>query len=468
MASATATEPRVGESADPTFRQLGELVERERARLRVPGVAVGVVHEGREEVAGFGVTSVEQPLPVDADTLFQIGSTTKTVTATAAMRLVEAGKLDLDAPVRTYLPKLRLAEEEVAARVTLRHLFNHTGGWTGDFFADTGMGGDALRRIVARMATLRQLTPLGAVWSYNNAGFYLAGRAMEVAAGKPYETIVKELVLDPLGMERSFFFAWEVMLHRFAVGHTVEGEGDEAKVAIARPWPLPRAAHPAGGLSSSVRDQLAYARFQMGDGAAPDGTRLLRPETMAAMQAPATPAGGMAGAVGITWMVKEIGGVKTVRHGGATNGQLSAFIMAPGRGFAITVLTNANRGGELHNPVTKWALQHYLGIAEPAPAAPARTAEELVPYAGHYEGMLTDGKIAVEDGSLVLRVVPKKAALSDRVMPAPPPSRLALLDGDAVVALDPPFKDARGEFLRGEDGAIAWLRFGGRILQRGG
>ncbi len=73
MASATMAEPRAGESADPTFRQLGKLVERERARLRVPGVVVGVVHEGREEVAGFGVTSVGQPLPVDADTLFQIG-----------------------------------------------------------------------------------------------------------------------------------------------------------------------------------------------------------------------------------------------------------------------------------------------------------------------------------------------------------------------------------------------------------
>ena len=169
--------PRV-KDPDALFRRLGAFVKAEMKRLHVPGVAVGVVHEGREYTAGFGVTSVENPLPVDADTLFQIGSTTKTFTGTAAMRLVERGRLDLDAPVRTYLPKLRLAGRGVAGRVTLRHLFNHTGGWVGDTFVDTGWGDDALAKAVARMAEIEQLTPLGEVWSYNNAGFYLVGRAV--------------------------------------------------------------------------------------------------------------------------------------------------------------------------------------------------------------------------------------------------------------------------------------------------
>ena len=114
---------------DFLFEQIGELIKQEMARLHVPGVAVGVYAAGQEFLAGFGVTSVDHPLPVDADTLFQIGSTTKTLTATAVMRLVEAGKLDLEAPIRTYLPDLRLRSEETAAHVTLRHLFTHTGGW---------------------------------------------------------------------------------------------------------------------------------------------------------------------------------------------------------------------------------------------------------------------------------------------------------------------------------------------------
>src|SRR3712207_2225949 len=97
-------EAMVSDNPDATFRELGEVVGAAMERLHIPGVAVGVLYNGQEYVAGFGVTNVEHPLSVDADTLFQIGSTTKTVTGTVAMRLVEMGKLDLNTPVRTYLP----------------------------------------------------------------------------------------------------------------------------------------------------------------------------------------------------------------------------------------------------------------------------------------------------------------------------------------------------------------------------
>ncbi|MGQ0548305.1 MAG: serine hydrolase domain-containing protein [Armatimonadota bacterium] len=107
-------------STHASFHVLGDKITEAMVRLHVPGVAVGVLHEGEEHVAGFGVTNVDHPLAVDGDTLFQIGSTTKTVTGTVAMRLVEMGKLDLDVPIRTYLPDLRLSNEDIAARVTMR------------------------------------------------------------------------------------------------------------------------------------------------------------------------------------------------------------------------------------------------------------------------------------------------------------------------------------------------------------
>ena len=94
--------------------RLQEIVSEHAERLGVPGVAAGVFLDGREEYAFHGVTSVENPLPVDENTLFQFGSTGKTFTATAIMRLVEAGKIDLDAPVRTYVPELVLADEATA------------------------------------------------------------------------------------------------------------------------------------------------------------------------------------------------------------------------------------------------------------------------------------------------------------------------------------------------------------------
>src|SRR5580658_10634149 len=185
------------------FNAICDRVPDAMTRHKVPGVALGITCDGRDFARGFGITSVNHPLPVDEETLFQIGSTTKTFTATAAMRLVEAGKLDLDTPIRTYLPEFTMRDPSVTEGATMRHLLTHTGGWEGDFFPDTGDGDDALAKFVALMAQLPQLTPLGTVWSYNNAAFALAGRVIEVLSGKTFEAALTELVLKPLGLEHS-------------------------------------------------------------------------------------------------------------------------------------------------------------------------------------------------------------------------------------------------------------------------
>src|ERR1051326_5933789 len=149
-----------------------ELVRRLMDEAHVPGVAVGVLEleRERETLAGFGVTSIEHPLDVTPDTLFQVGSISKTVTGTACMRLVERGLLDLDAPVRRHLPELRLADPDTTERLTARHLLTHTSGLFGDDWLDGGQGDDHLARTVETMARLAQLTPLGAVRSYCNTG----------------------------------------------------------------------------------------------------------------------------------------------------------------------------------------------------------------------------------------------------------------------------------------------------------
>ena len=126
------------------FEELVEVARAQMEEFSVPGASLGVLFDGEEETAALGVTSIEHPLDVTPDTLFQIGSITKTFTATAIMRLVERGAVDLDAAVRTYLPEFRLMDEDVAARATIRQLLTHTGGWLGDYFADFGRGADAL------------------------------------------------------------------------------------------------------------------------------------------------------------------------------------------------------------------------------------------------------------------------------------------------------------------------------------
>src|SRR5215510_8420371 len=172
------------QQAEPDFRALDAKIRAGMARYGIPGVAVGVLAQGRAYVKGYGVTNVDYPVPVDGDTLFRIGSTTKTFTGTTVMRLVEQGTLALEAPVRTYLPDFQTADPSVAPRVTLRQLLNHSAGWLGDDFEDTGPGDDALAEYTARMARLPQLTPLGTVFAYNNAAVALAGHVLEVMAGQ--------------------------------------------------------------------------------------------------------------------------------------------------------------------------------------------------------------------------------------------------------------------------------------------
>lgn len=451
-------------STEQTFTQLCDLIQAEMTRLSVPGVAVGVIHGDEEHVAGLGVTNVNHPLPVTDETMFQIGSTTKTITGTVIMRLVEQGKLDLDTPIRAYLPDLRLADESVAAQVTIRHLLTHTTGWVGDIFDDTGWGDDDLAIMVGRMREIPQITPLGQVWSYNNANYYLAGRLIEIVTGQTYEAATHALVLAPLGMTRSFFLPQDVITHRFAVGHIVRDNGPE----VAAPWALARCANPVGGLSSSVRDQLRYARFHMGDGTAADGARLLSAASIAAMQTPIFPMDIFGGWRGITWTLRDVGGIPTVAHGGATNGQLSAFIFAPQARFALTILTNADRGGQLHAEATKWALEHFLGAVDPTPTPITVSAETLAAYAGHYEGRLSDIILSVGAEGIMMQVIPNgHFPLKDsRPGPTPPPVRMAVIGENLLLALDAPFKDNRLEFLRDANGAIEWLRFGGRIRRK--
>ena len=162
-------------TADPDFSELDAKIRAGMAKYGIPGVAVAVLAQGREYIQGYGVTNVDYPVPVDGDTLFRIGSTTKTFTGTTVMRLVEQGTLALDARVRTYLPDFTTKDTSVAARVTLRQLLNHSAGWLGEYYEDTGPGDDALAKYVKGMAQLPQLTLLGEVFAYNNAAVALAG-----------------------------------------------------------------------------------------------------------------------------------------------------------------------------------------------------------------------------------------------------------------------------------------------------
>jgi CubicO group peptidase (beta-lactamase class C family) len=318
--------------------------------------------------------------------------------------------------------------------------------------------------MVAAVATLAQVTPLSEIWSYNNAGFYIAGRVIEVVAGKPFEAALRELVLEPLGLTMSFFFADEVMTHRFAVGHFIE----DGNVTVARPWPVGRSAHPAGGLVCNVKDLLRYARFHMGEGATDDGARLLSPESMALMRTPYAAASGR-DEIGLTWFLRPIGDERALLHGGGTNGQVSLLMILPERGFALAALVNGLPGAaQVIRDVTNRALRSYLDLEDPEPEPLDIAVDDLADYAGVFGAAMGDVELRVEDGRLVQHETPKGGFPRKDSPPRPalPPSPLAFYEIDRAYVTEGMLKGARSDFLRDESGGVAWYRVGGRVLRR--
>lgn len=446
---------------DRLSRHIQALMEKHH----VPGVSIGIYNAGDVFSAGFGLTSVENPLPVTNKTLFQIGSITKTFTGTAIMRLVEMGKIDLDAPVRTYFPDFKVGDEEASAMATIRHLLTHTAGWLGDFFIDTGPGANAAARYAERMAELIQVAPVGSQFSYNNSGFYLLGYLISLISEKPFEEAVRELVLEPLQLENCFLRPEDVMVHRFVVGHRVQ----DGEASVAKPWALPRAIYSAGGIVCPVDELLKYAAFHMGDGKTSEGEQVLQAESMAQMQTPQATIWSDKEHIGLSWFITFAQGTKIVSHGGGTVGQITRLEFIPDRDLAYAILTNASSGDHVINATRNWILKEYAGIdtvdAEPLDVP----LEKLKECEGRYTlPRLKYIDVRVLGERLIAQDVPTGGFPTEDTPPppAPPPYTLAFVEENRLTVQDGPFKDAKLELIRDEQGSIKWLRYGRRLYAR--
>ena len=230
----------------------------------------------------------------------------------------------------------------------MRQLLNHSAGWMGDDYGDFGRGEDAIARYLASVKQLRQLTPPGEVFAYNNAAVVVAGRVIETLTGKPYETALQELVLEPLGLRHSGFFTDQLIGESIAASHDAK---EDHAVVMSCAWAFPRSIGSTGGLISSAREQLAYARFHLGDVAAADGKRVVTPQSLQAMRSNPGPGGTIPMEIdGVCmgfWRRRTAEGVPVFQHGGSWGGQNSDFFFVPDRQFAMTVLTNSTGGPRL-------------------------------------------------------------------------------------------------------------------------
>lgn len=374
----------------------------------VPGAAATVLHGDEVVTVVHGVRSVDSNEPVTPQTVFQIGSNTKLYTATLVMQLVDAGLVELDAPVTRYVPEFRLAKEGFAESVTVRHLLTHTSGIPGDIFGPhIPWGEDAIATFVQELSVLEPLCEAGEVWSYCNAGWVLLGRLVEAVTGQTFHAAWRQRLVDPIGAVRTRALPDQVLPLEPALGH-VPGPGGKPKVAPV--YATSPACFPAGSLPVSTGEDLVrFVRLHLDGGVTSDGERLLSAEAVAAMQTPqlSLPAmGSQRQAWGLGWALGETAdGQRVLGHGGGTLGQLSTLEVLPDDRLAVVVLTNGMNGMFVGQTLVRELFASLAG-AELLPEPTGLTDTDGIDLSV-LEGSYVNGRnridATVSDGRLVLR-----------------------------------------------------------------
>ena len=467
LAALSASTPSAQTGAK--FDAIVAITEAKMREYKVPGVAIGILDNGVITARGLGVTNVNEPLPITAETVFPIASISKTFAATMMMRLAEQGKVDLKAPVRKYLPDFKVRDENVSKDVTVWNLLTHTAGWEGQV-SGPDRGEDTLRNFAATvMPDLMQVAPPAAAWSYNNAGFSVAGRVIEAVTGKSINRAIEDLVFKPLGLKHAGTTAGDFIVHRFAAGHINRGNEEAGMI---RPF-SPSVSVTAGGVGLCIDDLLHYAMFHLGDGTAPNGERLLSRASLEMMRTPQLHKQSTDDDIGIAWHLRSVGPLRVAAHGGTLAGHILLLELVPERNFAIGILTNSTNGWRLIQDVEREILKSYHGATFPKNHAIAhRGLVETLPnveplpeqpdpaaYVGRYLRPMNAVSVRVDGGKLIVQEIPN----SGDPRPAMP---IAFFGPDRAVVTDGNDRGQSIEFVRDEKGVVTWVRVVGRVAVR--
>ena len=270
-----------GAGAGPSYAEIESFVQDEMAAQRVPGLALGIVEDGRiAYIRGFGKAD-DSGRAVTPQTPFIIGSVAKSFTALAIMQLVEANKIGLDAPVRRYLPWFRVADEKASAEITVRHLLNQTSGIstkTGRSYQGNGDTTDtALEQAVRKLKSAELIAPVGSKHQYSTINYSVLGLIVQTVAGQSYESYVQAKIFDPLQMRNSFTSEAAAQPAGLATGYNYWFGRPRASNQAYN-----RGLLPAGYLIASAEDMAHYVVAQLdgGDGGSCPSSRLVTPAAM--------------------------------------------------------------------------------------------------------------------------------------------------------------------------------------------
>ncbi|MED1724570.1 serine hydrolase domain-containing protein [Brevibacillus parabrevis] len=329
-----------------TIDSIDAVIQRTFDQTKVPGFAIAVVKD--EEIIyakGFGSTNLEEGgAPVTPDTIFRIGSVSKPLTGSAIMRLVEAGKVDLDEPIVNYIPEFRLRAPEATGKVTLRMLLNHTAGLPdgGDMVGkrDPEALGEYVREVIPQLSLI---APPGFLHAYSNHHLNLAGYVAERVTGMPFSLFMKEWLFDPLHMSRTMYDPLIAMTYPLALSHDRHPDGT---LRVQHNFPENAANYPSYFGMSSVHDMAKFSIMHLNNGRFGD-VQILSPESIEEMhsfQADRFTLSGLAS--GLTFFRDTYKGVPIIKHAGAISTYNSALLLQPEQKIGIVTLSSQDYGWE--------------------------------------------------------------------------------------------------------------------------
>jgi len=341
FARPAAAKPASGSAA---YDAMDAYVEQQMQRLNIPGVSLAIV-EGDQIVhlRGFGRAYPEGAAP-SPQTPFFIGSLTKSLTALAVMQLVEAGKIELDAPVQRYLPWFQVADPQASAQMTVRHLLNQTSGLptsAGEIqMADFDDSPEATERQARALSTLELGHPVGSAFEYTNANYNLLGLIIEAASGEVYADYIQKHIFTPLEMNHSYASQSVAQQNAMAIGHQYWF----ATPFVAPNIPVPHGSLPSGQLISSAEDMAHYMIALLNQGRYGD-VQILSPAGMDELYhgvAEDVQMGISFGKYGMGWFVDESGSTKLIWHSGTTPNFGAFMALLPEQEKGVVMLLNAN------------------------------------------------------------------------------------------------------------------------------
>ena len=354
------------------------------SKYKIPSAQIGVLYDGQITDLAVGISDITTKEPATVETIYQCGSMTKAWTAVTFMQLIDEGKVDLDEPVRTYLPDFKVADPDVSARVTPRHLLNHTNGIEEDF-GNPGEDDDVYERMIKNIANAQQVFPLGYTHGYSAAlGYAILARIMEVVDDRRWDEIMKVRLFDRMGLASTG--TWREQVDRAAKGHIIRSL-DEGPLPSPMAF-LPRSYSPGGNISSTAREVLMMAQLFLNEGMTTDGKRIISAAAIREMMQSRVPIPdpymfGPWWALGL--IVCDWSGEIAYAHDGSTIGQNARLRILPDSNIAISMMTNGGPRESFYKKVFNEILSNLGATTIPdLPTPDPKIKLELSRYAGVY------------------------------------------------------------------------------------